>query len=84
MSKAIINVKIDSEMKDEAQALASKLGIPLSVVVKNSIKNFIGSQGIELKAFQTPYGLFKKSKVTEKDIQNAKKNWNKAANELLT
>ena len=39
--KTVLNVKIDRDVKEKAQKTARKLGIPLSLVVNQILKNFI-------------------------------------------
>lgn len=41
--KTVLNVKTDKEVKEKAQALAKHLGIPLSLVVNASLKEFVES-----------------------------------------
>mgnify|MGYP006270507567 CR=1 FL=1 len=39
--KTVLNVKTDAKTKEQAQALAKHLGIPLSVVVNAYLKQFV-------------------------------------------
>lgn len=39
--KTVLHVKTDKEVKEQAQALAEHLGIPLSLVVNASLKEFV-------------------------------------------
>lgn len=39
--KTVLNVKTDKDVKEKAQALAKHLGIPLSLVVNASLKEFV-------------------------------------------
>jgi antitoxin component of RelBE/YafQ-DinJ toxin-antitoxin module len=41
--KTVLNVKTDVEVKEQAQALAKHLGVPLSVVVNSYLKEFVRS-----------------------------------------
>ena len=44
--KTVLNVKIDRDIKIKAQKTAAKLGIPLSFVVTQILRNFIYEQEI--------------------------------------
>ncbi|MCA9363082.1 hypothetical protein KC851_02070 [Candidatus Kaiserbacteria bacterium] len=41
--KTVLNVKTDVEVKEQAQALAKYLGVPLSTVVNSYLKEFVRS-----------------------------------------
>lgn len=43
---AVINVKVDAATKVNAARLAAKLGIPLSLIVQGSLREFISKRGI--------------------------------------
>ena len=46
MSKTIVNVKTDIEVKLMAQKIAKDLGLPLSTVVNAYLKEFIRERGV--------------------------------------
>jgi addiction module RelB/DinJ family antitoxin len=48
--KTVLNVKTDKEVKEQAQALAKHLGVPLSVVVNSYLKEFVRSGEFTLKS----------------------------------
>lgn len=48
MGYSVITTKIDPETKREAQKTAEALGIPLSVVIKAFLKQFVRTKTIEL------------------------------------
>lgn len=50
MNTVVISTKIDFQTKKEAQKVAEKLGIPLSVVIKAFLKHFIRTKSIEFSA----------------------------------
>ena len=50
MNKAIIAIKTDREVKENAQALASELGLSLSDVLNASIRNFIRTREVRVSA----------------------------------
>jgi len=74
MKTAMINIKTDRVVKEEAQKLARELGFSLSALVTASLKQFIRTREVQFSAVyrMTPYleGVIKE---VEKDIK-AKKN----------
>lgn len=38
--KTVISVKVDKDVRDRAQKVARKLGLPLSIVVNSSLRQF--------------------------------------------
>ncbi len=46
--KTVLNVKVDREVKIKAQQVARKLGIPLSLVVSQILKNFIYERAMHI------------------------------------
>jgi addiction module RelB/DinJ family antitoxin len=48
--KTVLNVKTDVEVKEQAQALAKHLGVPLSVVVNSYLKEFVRSGEFTLRS----------------------------------
>jgi len=83
MNTAVINIKTDAELKKEAQQLASDLGISLTSVLNQSLKEFVAEKKKSFGKPKTPYGIFSGSDVTEEDIEEVKKSWNKAVDELV-
>jgi addiction module RelB/DinJ family antitoxin len=73
MSKAVINFKIDSEVKEEAQKLARELGMPLSAIVNAQLRELIRTRTLNVSAEprMTPY-LEKIIEGVEQDRKNAK------------
>lgn len=57
MSKSVINFKVDSEVKDQAQLLARELGVPLSTVINAQLKQFLRERSLAVDATprMTPY-----------------------------
>ena len=39
--KTVLNVKIDKDAKEEAQALAAEMGVPLSTIVNAHLREFL-------------------------------------------
>ena len=50
LDKTIINVKISKTLKQDAQALADEVGIPLSTVIIANLKEFVRSRSLTLSA----------------------------------
>ena len=48
MKTAVINFKVDSEIKRQAQELAQELGVPLSTVVNAQLKQFLRSRSFSV------------------------------------
>ena len=42
----VLHVKIDEDLKKEAQAIAKKLGLSLSTVVAHGLQNFVDTKSI--------------------------------------
>lgn len=51
--KTVLNVKTDKDVKEQAQALAKHLGVPLSVVVNGYLREFVRSGEFTLRAAPT-------------------------------
>lgn len=50
MSYAVVSTKIDPQTKKEAMATADSLGVPLSVVIKAFLKQFIRTKTVTFSA----------------------------------
>ncbi len=50
MSQAVVTTKVDPEIKREAQKTAEELGMPLSVVIKAFLKQFIRTKSVNFSA----------------------------------
>lgn len=44
--KAVLNSKVDADLKREAQELAKELGVPLSLVVNGSLREFVRNREV--------------------------------------
>lgn len=51
--KTVLNVKTDKDVKEQAQALARHLGVPLSVLVNAYLREFVRSGEFSLKNTST-------------------------------
>lgn len=52
MNTAVISTKIDLKTKKEAQITAEELGMPLSVVIKAFLKEFVRTKSINFSIHQ--------------------------------
>lgn len=41
-----LTIRIDEDLKSKAAAQANALGVPLTLIVKNALKNFVESQKV--------------------------------------
>lgn len=46
MSKTVINIKADREVKIKAQRVAKRLGVPLSLVINNYLRDFVRTKEV--------------------------------------
>lgn len=70
MSYAVVTTKVDPQTKKEAQKTAERLGMPLSVVIKAFLKQFIRTQSVS-------FGIRDEepSKYLKNAIRQAEKDW---------
>ncbi len=47
-NKTVLNVKIDKDLKEQAQATAKSMGLPVSIVVSASLKEFVKTRSITI------------------------------------
>lgn len=73
MTKAVINIKTDKEVKKNAQKLAEEVGLSLSDVLNASLRNFIRTRELHISAVprMTPE-LEKLLEEAERDIKTGK------------
>lgn len=50
MTKAVINFKVEPEVKIQAQKLAKELGVPLSVLINAQLKQLVRTRSFEVNA----------------------------------
>ena len=74
MNDAVVTIKIDSQTKREAQKIAERLGMPLSVVIKAFLKQFIKTKSVEFSARDEEPSeyLIRTIKQAEKDLKEGK------------
>lgn len=70
MSYAVVAAKVDPQTKKEAQKTAERLGMPLSVVIKAFLKQFIRTQSVS-------FGIQDEepSEYLKNAIRQAQKDW---------
>ncbi len=47
--KTVISVKVDKDVRDKARDVAKKIGVPLSMVVNNQLRQFAYERRIEFR-----------------------------------
>ena len=50
LDKTILNVKLSKALKQDAQALADEIGVPLTTVVVANLKEFVRSRSLTISA----------------------------------
>ena len=71
--KTVLTVKIDKELKKQAQTLAEEVGLPLSTVVAGSLKEIIAKKEIRFSApYQMSAKLERRLAKIEKDLKTEK------------
>lgn len=71
--KTVIHLKTDKEVKENAQKLASELGISLSDVINSSLRNFIRTRTVMISDIpQMTPELERLLGQVEEDIKNKK------------
>jgi len=79
--KTALSVKVDKKVRDDARKVAKKLGIPLSMVVNQQLKQFALDRRIEFSEPLIPNTRTKKIlDETMRDIREG--NWDKFSPEL--
>lgn len=80
MNTAVINLKTDPILKKNAQNVASGLGLNLSIVINNYLRDFVNQKSFSIS--KSPYGIFKNSILSTKDIDNVTSSWNAILNDF--
>lgn len=70
MSYAVVTAKVDPQTKKEAQKTAERLGMPLSVVIKAFLKQFIRTQSVSFGVLDE-----EPSEYLKNAIRQAEKDW---------
>ncbi len=70
----VVTIKVDPQTKKEAQKTAAALGMPLSVVIKAFLKQFIKTKTVEFSARDEEPSeyLIKTIKQAQKDLEEGK------------
>jgi len=74
MNTAVVTIKVDPQTKKGAQKTARELGMPLSVVIKAFLKQFIKTKSVEFSARteEPNQYLIRTIKQAEKDLKESK------------
>lgn len=67
--KTVISVKVDKDVRDRARKTAKKMGLPLSMIVNQQLKQFVADRRIEFVEPLVP------NKKTRKDLDEALRDW---------
>lgn len=70
MSYAVVTTKVDPQTKKQAQETAERLGMPLSVVIKAFLKQFIRTQSVSFGVQDE-----EPSEYLKNAIRQAEKDW---------
>ena len=62
--KTVISVKVDKDVRDKAQKVAKKLGLPLSLIVNTSLRQFAAEERLVV---ETPR-VYKMTKKLERRL----------------
>lgn len=88
MTSTII-IRTDSKLKAKAQKTAAELGLTLSAVLNNHLKDFVKEKTFYAskkktlwKKYKSPYGIFKGSEITEEDINEVTSSLDKTVDEI--
>lgn len=71
MNYAVVTTKVDPQTKKEAMKIADALGMPLSVVIKAFLKQFIRTKSINFSVYpeKPTAGLLKDLRKSEEDVK---------------
>ena len=70
--KTVLNVKVDPKVKSQAQKLAKSLDLPLSIVVNNSLKQFVYDQHITFSNLTPNKKFLTYLKKIDKDVKSGR------------
>ncbi len=72
-NSTVLNVKIDKDIKKQAQEIAKSIGVPMSIVVAANLKDFIRTRTITITDVpQLKPEVIVELKKIEKDIKKRK------------
>lgn len=70
MNTAVVNIKIDPSTKKDAQAVARKMGVSLSALIKSYLKEVAKTKTVTLSAREEPSPYFVKMlKKAEEEVK---------------
>lgn len=87
MSKVLINIKADKEVRDNAREIANNLGLSLSAIINASLKQFIKNREVQFsdKHTTTPYleGVISNVEMDLKNKKNLSKTFSASDTEKM-
>ena len=70
MNTTSVHIKVEPDLKEQAQSLADELGMSLSAVMKALLKQFVRTKHLSVGISEVPNAYFRKSlKQSEEDIK---------------
>lgn len=73
MSQTALTIKIDSQVKKEAQELAKRLGLSLSAIIENNLKTTVRERQVVFKDELIPNAKFARQlRRIERDVKEGK------------
>ena len=73
MAKTVINIKLDKDLKEEAQRLAKELGLPITTVVSNYLREFVKERRVVFSDHPTPNAKTRKElDAALKDVRHGR------------
>lgn len=67
MKESIVNIKVNSKVKKQAQAVAEELGFSLSSILNAYLKELIKSKTVHFSAKEEPSEWFKRELIRSED-----------------
>jgi addiction module RelB/DinJ family antitoxin len=79
-TKTVINIKADKDVKEQAQYIAERLGVPLSSIINSFLKQFIRTEEV---TFSIASKMTPELEYILKEVEKDRKN-NKNVSKLFT
>ncbi len=76
MSKLLLNIKVDPNLKDQAQEVARSLGLPLGTIINSYLRNLVNEKRVVFSAPLLPNLKTQKLlRTMARDLKNGVKNF---------
>lgn len=73
MNTTSLHIKVEPDLKEQAQSLANELGMSLSTVMKALLKQFVRSKHLSVGISEIPNAYLRKAlKQSDEDIKNGR------------